>query len=153
MRRKDKEFTDKAVIEDILNRAELVRIAMVDGQEPYVVTMNYAYKDNALFLHCALEGRKMDILKRNNRVAFTVDTDVSLRLDEKACDSTICYRSVFGTGYASLVEDPDQKARALDWIMDKHGGQGGYAYPAQVLARTAVLRIDIDYLSGKKSGY
>lgn len=153
MRRKDKEITELTAIQDILARAELVRVAMVDEGEPYLVTLNYAYKDNALYIHSATEGRKMDILKRNNRVAFIVDTDVVLFLGQEACDCTTRFKSVFGTGRACVVEDKDEKIHALDLIMEKHKGEGPYSYPDAMLARTGVMRIDIDYLSGKKSGY
>ncbi len=153
MRRKDKEITDKTLMEDILNRSELVRLAMVDGGEPYVVTLNYVYKDNALYIHSAPEGRKIDILRRNNRVAFTVDTDVSLYLGKEACDCTTHYKSVFGTGEAFFVEGLEEKAHALDWLMVKHGGQGNNAYPESLLGRTAILRIAIESLTGKKSGF
>ena len=152
MRRKNKEITDSDNIFEILHKAEVVHLAMVDEKEPYLVSMNYGFKDNALYLHSALEGRKIDILKHNNRVAFTVETDVSLLLGEGACDCTTSYKSVFGTGFASFVEGLEGKAEALNIIMEKHSGRGDYTFPEALLTRTAIIRIDIDSLSGKRSG-
>ncbi len=152
MRRKEKEITDAHIISEILNKAETVHFAMVDDHEPYAVTMNYGYRDHALYLHCAPEGRKIDILRRNSRVAFTVETDVSLSLGSEACQCTTIYKSVFGTGFACFVEDLEGKKAALDIIMEKHSGPGNYTYPEALLKRTAIIRVDIDFLSGKKSG-
>lgn len=153
MRRKDKEITDSKIITEILQQAEIVRLAMVDGVEPYIVSMNYTFKDNALFLHSASEGRKVDILKRNNRVAFTVDIDVSLFLGEEASECSTYYKSVFGTGFANFVDNPEEKIQALNGIMEKHTGKGDCFYPEALLNRTAIIRVDIDFVSGKKSGY
>jgi nitroimidazol reductase NimA-like FMN-containing flavoprotein (pyridoxamine 5'-phosphate oxidase superfamily) len=153
MRRKDKEITDINIINEILSVAEIIRLAMVDGDEPYVVSMNYVYMDNALFMHSALEGRKIDILKRNSRVAFTVDTDVSIILGDQASACTTRYNSVFGTGRAVFVGKTEDKIKVLNAIMDKHGGNGEYHYPEAVLNMTGIIRVDIDFLSGKKSGF
>ena len=75
MRRKDREVTTVDGIKEILDSCKTACIAMVDGGAPYVVPLNYGYeiKDGNLimYFHCAKEGRKIDILKRNNKVCFT----------------------------------------------------------------------------------
>ena len=70
MRRKDKEIIDKELIEEILERNRICRIGFVDGERPYIIPMNYGYKDNNLYVHSALEGKKIDILNINNNVTF-----------------------------------------------------------------------------------
>ena len=70
MRRKDKEITDEKVINEILEKAKVCRLALFDKDYPYIVPMNYGYKDNALFFHVAKEGKKIDLIKRNNNVRF-----------------------------------------------------------------------------------
>lgn len=65
MSRKDKEITGPKIIEDLLRTADIVRIAMIDGDEPYLVPLNYGYQNNALYIHCAKEGRKINIIKKN----------------------------------------------------------------------------------------
>jgi hypothetical protein len=152
MRRKDKEITDKAVIENILKEAEVIRIAMVDDGEPYLVAMNYTYQDGAIYMHSALEGRKIDILRKNSRVAFQADTNVGLALSPEAHECTTRYKSVFGTGKAVLIDDHEAKVKALDAIMFKHTGHHGHHYPENVLNKTLAIRIDIDSITGKKSG-
>ncbi|NJD04112.1 MAG: hypothetical protein FIA99_16290 [Ruminiclostridium sp.] len=82
MRRKYKEITDKQLINDILSKAEIIRLAMIDNGNPYLVAMNYAYIDGCLYMHSAKEGRKIDILSKNNKVAFQTDTGVELVLNK-----------------------------------------------------------------------
>ncbi len=77
MRRKDKEITDKRGIEEILRKALVCRVAMCNGESPYCVPMNFCYMNGSLYLHSAKEGKKLEILRRNNRVCFEVDVDVS----------------------------------------------------------------------------
>ena len=72
MRRKDREVTQKEELIEILDSCKTACIAMIDGDIPYNVPLNYGYEfkgdDLILFFHCAKEGRKIDIIKNNNRV-------------------------------------------------------------------------------------
>lgn len=153
MRRKDREITDKQTIEKILNDAQVVRIAMVDDGEPYIVAMNFAYTDGVLYMHSAREGRKVDILKKNNKVAFQADTGVELVIGDEACSCSTRYMSVFGTGRAFLLEDIAEKTGALNAIMQKHTGRDGFEYPEKVFDRTLAIKVEIESMTGKKSGY
>lgn len=152
MRRKDREITDKALIDKILKDAEVIRIAMVDDGEPYLVAMNFALQDGAIYMHSALEGRKIDILRKNNKVAFQTDTNVGLVLLPEAHACTTRYRSVCGTGKAVLLEGREEKIKALDAIMFKHTGKQDHQYPENVLNKILIIRVDIDSITGKKSG-
>lgn len=51
MRRKQFEIKDKRIIEEILSKSEVCRIALVDGDRPYIVPLNYGYKDHAIYFH------------------------------------------------------------------------------------------------------
>lgn len=153
MRRKDKEITDKEQIDKILSEAEVIRLAMVDAGEPYLVAMNFAYVDGYLYMHSAKEGRKIDILKKNNKVAFQTDMDVKLVLREEACSCTTRYMSVFGTGRAILIDEKEEKAKVLDALMAKHTGRVGLQYPEKVLEKTLAIKVEIESMTGKKSGY
>ena len=75
MRRKDKEIRDKEVIDIIIKRAKVCRIGLSDNNTPYIVPMNYGFKDNCLYFHSAPEGKKIDIIKRKNIVRFEIDID------------------------------------------------------------------------------
>ncbi len=153
MRRKDKEIIDRNVIDKILDEAQILRIAMVDGAEPYLVAMNYVYMDGALYMHSAQQGRKIDILRRNNSVAFQTETAVELYTGEDVCDYSMKYLSVSGLGRASFINDNKVKTEVLNGITQKHAGKSGYEFPEVMLEMTLVIKIEIDSIAGKKSKY
>lgn len=153
MRRKDKEIHDKSIMLKILDEANSLRLAMCEGNQPYIVPLCFGYADGCIYLHSAKKGRKLEILKENNKVAFQADTAVDLETDDSACEWGMKYMSVAGSGKASFVEDADLKRNALDVIMKKYSGRAGFEYSEAVLNNTVVIRIDIDEMTGKKSGY
>ena len=78
MRRKDLEVSERAEVEAILAEATVCRLAMCDGDQPYVVPLSFGYRDGTLYFHTAMEGKKLCILAKNNRVCFEVDVDQEL---------------------------------------------------------------------------
>ncbi|MEW6553786.1 MAG: pyridoxamine 5'-phosphate oxidase family protein [Actinomycetota bacterium] len=153
MRKREKEITDPAVIEEVINRASVCRIAMCDGGKPYVVPMNFGYRDGRVYLHAAREGRKLDILRENNHVCFEVDVDHELETAGHSCGYDMRYRSVIAFGKAFLVEDDDEKRRGLDAIMEHYGEEGPHLYREKNLSLTQVIRIDIEEITAKANGY
>ena len=152
MRRQDRAITDQSALEAILRRATVCRIAMCDGQLPYVVPVCFGYAGDRLYLHCASAGRKVDVLKRNPRVCFEVDVDQEPIRGPQPCSWSIKYRSVIGFGNAVFVETHDEKRRALDLLMAHYGGEAS-SYPQDALDRVTIIRIDIESLTGKQAGY
>lgn len=152
MRRQDREITVSAGIEDVLRRARVLYLAMVDGDRPYVLPLSYGFDGSALYLHCASEGRKIDVLRAQPRVGFAVSIDHELIIGKVPCGWGFRYRSVVGEGTVAFVEDEAEKRHGLDALMAQHGGTGG-EYSPEALAQTVVLRIDITALSGKRAGY
>ncbi len=153
MRRKDREVTDIEVIRAILDKAQFLHLAMIDGNKPYVVPLHYGYtlEDGRLtmYLHSAKEGRKLDVLQQNSAVAFVLETDVSLISGgELACKYGSAYASVMGEGKATILTDPDQKAAALQILMLT---QTGRAFPitSAMAESVAVIRVDVDAFSAK----
>jgi len=148
MRKKEREITDKSVLEELLLRAKVCRLGLFDGQWPYVVPVNFGYAKGCLYIHSSLKGRKMDILRTNPKVCFEVDTDVEVVAGERPCDYTTNYKSVIGFGQAVLLGDEAEKLEGLRAIMRRHGGpQEGFR--PEVLPKTAVIRIDIVTMTGK----
>ena len=78
MRRKEKEITDKTAIESIILRSSVCRLALSEDNHPYIVPLCFGYKDNTLYFHSALEGKKLDIMKNNNNVCFEFDIDYQI---------------------------------------------------------------------------
>ena len=153
MRRKDREITDETAIRSILDKAQVVHLAMIDGDRPYVVPMNYGYALAAgrltLYLHGAKEGRKLDVLQQNDRVAFVLETDVSpVSGGDIPCKYGEAYASVMGEGTAVLLDDPVQKIEALQILMKTQTGRDFDVTPDMADA-VAVLRIDVDSFTAK----
>ncbi len=102
MRRKDREVTDMAVIEEILQSCKTCHVAMIDGSEPYVVPLSYGWERNGnvltLYFHCAWEGRKLEILRKNNRVCFEISREGKLLHAQVPCNLGYDYSSMIGYG-------------------------------------------------------
>ena len=152
MRRKDREITDQASIEAILRRATVCRIGLVGKEGPYVIPMSFGYDAHCLYLHCASEGKKLDLIREDPRVAFEVDLDHEVVPQVSPCGWTLRYRSVVGSGRAVLVEDPEEKRRGLEIILRQHGGTLGQVGETD-LAQVSVVRIEASEMTGKESGY
>lgn len=86
-------------------------IALSDNNNPYMVPMNFGYKDRYLYLHSSPEGRKIEILKENNKVSFGVEIKTELVKSESACNWGMKYMSVIGEGYAEFLEDSKRKSK------------------------------------------
>ena len=152
MYRSDKLISDPKIIEQILNESSICRIAFsVDG-EAYIVPVNFGYKDNKLYIHSAPEGKKIDFLKKNNRICFEMELDHEIIKDKVACKWTTKYRSVIGYGTISIVQEKSQKIEGLDIIMSKYGGPDKNTYPDAILKKMILLVIEIDTLTAKQSG-
>ena len=153
MRRTDKEIANREGIEDILRRGRVCHLGLCDKDVPYVVPMNYGYRGNSLYLHSSSEGRKIDLIRRNNRAAFCIYIDAEPVSGEAACKWTMKYRSVMGEGKITLIERAVEKEVALQAIMLQQAGPGEYSFERASVDKIAILRLDIEKISGKKSGY
>lgn len=153
MRRKDKQIAGRKEIEDILGKGIVCSIAFSDGNKPYLVTVNYGYREGVIFIHSAMTGRKIDLALKNPHVCFQVVLEKELVKGDDACrDFTMKYRSVVGYGRISIVKDADEKREALSVLMKQHTGRGNFEFRDNSVAETAILKIIIDEITGKKSG-
>lgn len=152
MRRKDNEIQSREEIIGIIAKAPVCRLGLCGENVPYVVPLNFGYRDGCLFLHCAKEGRKMDMIRANPRVCFEMDTDVEVIQAEQPCDWGMRFASVIGFGTASVLEDPEEKTRGLDAIMEHYSSGLPQPYPESYLKQTAVIRIEVEEMTGKRSG-
>jgi len=154
MRRKEREITDIDEISSIISCSDVCRIALSDNNIPYIVTMNFGYAGGAekkLFFHCAKEGKKLEIIRKNKLVCFEIDTDHQLYKGEKACDFGMSYRSVVGWGNIEIITDEEEKKRGLDYIMSHYSDRVDFSYEKSVFDRTIILRLEISEMKGKKA--
>lgn len=153
MRRKDKEITDFAVLEDVLEKALVCRIAFNGEDGPYIVPVNFGYRPGFIYAHSASEGKKIDLIRRDNRVCFEVETDVSFTPGNSGpCKWTTKYRSIIGFGKASIVTGLDEKLEALNIILG-HYSPDKFEIPANACEKLVVIKIAIDSMTGKISGF
>ena len=153
MRRKDREIENINDIETIIAKADVCRIAMIDGDEPYIVALNFGYKSGnpaCLYFHCANEGRKINIIKKNNKVCFQMDIDHELITAEKACGYTMKFKSVVGLGKIYPVENKQEKIEGLHYIMKQYSEREGFTYEEKMLDVTTVLRLEVSEITAKQ---
>ena len=150
MRRKEKEITNREEIENILRQSKVCRLAMVDGDKPYMVPLNFGYSDGCLFFHCAKQGRKIDLIKKNPNICFEVDELIRLKKASLACDWGIDFKSVIGSGKAQFLEDSKEKIQALNAIMSQYSGRT-FEYTDEMLEKTHVIKVVIKEMTGKQS--
>ncbi len=127
MRRNDRAVTDIHEIKDILESCKTCHLAMIDGDRPYVVPLSYGYdvaeQALTLYFHCAMEGRKIDILHKNNQVCFEMCIEGEpIFASEAPCDSGYYYSSVIGDGEAVFITDVEEKCDALSALMKRQAG-------------------------------
>lgn len=153
MRRKEKRITDPERIETVFKKGIICRLALIDDGEPYIVPLNYGYRNGTLYFHSATEGRKVNILRKNPHVAFEIETDVELASAGDACGWGCRFRSLMGTGTVEFLDDPADRREALTILMEHQTGRGGWSFPDAMLAKTLCFRLVPDSVSGKFSGY
>ena len=152
MRKKNQEIKSSGELETIFRNAKIVRIAIMDGEKPYLVPLNYGYRHNCLYIHCAKEGKKLDLLRKNNNVCFEIESDVKIISGEKACQWTTSFRSVVGYGEIEIIEDQQQKIEALKILMTHFGAPHLQDFDERTVQRTTILKLNIAEMTGKVSG-
>jgi nitroimidazol reductase NimA-like FMN-containing flavoprotein (pyridoxamine 5'-phosphate oxidase superfamily) len=153
MRKKDREIKDAKELEEILQKADVCRIAFAVDGIPYIVAMNFGYvwKDRlTLYFHCAKEGKKLELMKSNNMVCFEMDIDHEIVEAAIACDWGMKYRSIVGLGSIETIEEETEKKKGLDCIMDHYRFNGKKEYGEKVLNITEILRLTVTEFTGKK---
>ncbi len=127
MRRADREVKNREEIINILNSCKTASIAMIDRNMPYVVPMSYGYEfvDDSLVLyfHCATEGKKLDILKENNRVCFDIFCEGTPVHAEIPCNFGYYFSSIIGNGTAEIIDNSTEKCYSLEKIFAHQAGR------------------------------
>ncbi len=153
MRRSDREITDLNEIYEVMKQCDVCNLAFYQDNYPYVIPLNFgvAFENGTfqLYFHAAKEGTKLELMKKNNHVAFSMDHGHNLVMgDNGTC--TMEYESVCGNGTLEFLPE-EQKVMALDYIMDQYrAGENLKHYPEQVLKMTEVLELKVNEITGKR---
>ncbi len=152
MTRREREVTDINEIIKILDESKVLHLGMVDGDEPYVVPMNYGYTlENGkltIWLHGAKRGRKLDVMRANPKVFFEMECGITPFEGEIACKYGITYASIMGKGIAEIVEDIETKKYALSILMKTQTGKD-FEFEDKMAAVVSIIRIDVSEFTAK----
>lgn len=151
MRRKNKEIQNRSIIEEILHNTLICRMGIITDDVPYIVPVNYGYKDGCIYIHSAPEGRKIDLLRLNNKVSFEIEYDHEIMDEGDSCDCTTKYRSLMGVGFVDILTDYNDKIHGLDILMKQHGRDQN-SYKKKLVDNMVILKLNIHEVTGKQSG-
>lgn len=121
-----------------------------DGGYPYTVPMSHVYHDGSLYFHSAVSGHKLDAAKRESRCSFCV-----INRDEvKPSEFTTYFRSAIAFGKITVIEDPQEKLKALRLLGERFGPGDEEQLRDEIdgaINRVTVMRMDIEHLTGKEA--
>jgi nitroimidazol reductase NimA-like FMN-containing flavoprotein (pyridoxamine 5'-phosphate oxidase superfamily) len=154
MRRNEKAILDFKIIEKILTTSEVGRLGTIskDGF-PRIKPVNFVYEKNAIYIHSAIQGEKIDDIILNSRVCFEIDIPIGyISAVTTACRASYAFRSVMILGRASILQADLEKKNIFTKLMEKHQPELdlGNSIPAK-LENVAIIKIDILELTGKES--
>ena len=152
MTKRELQITDPEQTRAILDTAKVLRLGLAVNNEPYVVPMNYGYTmENGrltLYLHSAVRGKKLDMIRANPNVFFELDCDLKPFDGVKPCQYGLSYSSIMGRGKAVLVEDAEEKMEAMTVLMKTQTGKD-FSFNEQLVSIVAVVRIDVAEYTAK----
>ena len=150
--KRERQVTDPEQILHILDTGKVLHLGLAVNDEPYVVPMNYGYtmEDGklTLYLHSALKGKKLDMMRANPRVFFEIDCDLQPFEGRVPCQYGLVYSSVMGRGTATIVEDVEEKKQAMTILMKTQTGKD-FSFEDRLVSIVAVIRIDVAEYTAK----
>lgn len=154
MRRSDREVKNISEILEIIERCEVCRVALNgDDGYPYIVPLNFGHcQENGgtvLYFHCAMQGKKLDLIKMDNRASFEMDCSCELVPRDFEGECTMAYESVIGRGRVEFVGDED-KIKALEVLM-RHYHKGEFTINEAVAKYTCVFKLIVEEMTGKRN--
>lgn len=147
-------ITDKKEIDAIIAKCDICFVGLADTDgTPYVLPMNFGYKDGTVYLHSAQEGRSIDIISRNPRVCITFSTDHALVFQhpQVACSYRMRSTSVIGWGSVVYEEDFDKKREALDIIMKQYV-EREFVYSDPAVCNVKIWKVELEQMTCKAFG-
>lgn len=152
MRRSDREIKERKEIIGVIEKCDVCRLALNDEGYPYILPLNFGMEIEeetiVLYFHGATEGKKYDLIAKDNRASFEMDCGHRLVTNEEKGSCTMEYESVIGQGRIEIVPDA-QKYAALKILM-KHYHKEDFAFEKAVIPKTTVFKLTVGSITGKK---
>lgn len=153
MRRKDREVTSPERAVEIINACDCCRLGLRDGDEVYIIPMNFGFEHRngqlTLFFHGSKDGRRAAFVPLQKSTSFEMDVNHALLEGIYGCDYSYRYSSVMGTGKLTLAEG-EEKLRGLEAIMRHYSGKGQWRFKTEALERIQVLKLSVEKWSCKE---
>jgi nitroimidazol reductase NimA-like FMN-containing flavoprotein (pyridoxamine 5'-phosphate oxidase superfamily) len=146
--------TEQAEIEAVIRRCKICFVGMADTDGmPYVLPMNFGYRDGVVILHSALEGTHVDTVRRNPNVCIVFNTDSELvyQHPDVACSYRMRSQTVIGWGKVVFEEDFDRKTEALNLLMQQYSDKP-FKYSKPAVVNTKIWHIRLDKVSCRSFG-
>ena len=152
MTKRERQITDESQIMAILDAGKVLHLGLAVDNEPYVVPMNYGYTHEdgklVMYLHSAQRGKKLDMMRSNPKVFFEIDCDHVPFAGELPCQYGLSYSSVMGKGIARIVEDVEEKKKAMSILMKTQTNKD-FTFEDRLVSIVAVIRIDVEAYTAK----
>ena len=152
MTKRERQITDEKQIMDIMDAGKVLHLGLAVDNDPYVVPMNYGYTREegklVIYLHSAVQGKKLDMIRSNPKVFFEIDCDRTPFEGEVPCQYGLSYSSVMGKGVARIVEDVEEKKKAMSILMKTQTGKD-FTFEDRLVSIVAVIRIDVAEYTAK----
>jgi len=152
MRRTDREILNMDEILEIINKCDVCRLALFDEEYPYIIPMNFGFEYQnqriIIYLHCANEGKKLELIYKNKKVSFEMDCSHKLIQGNKPCDCTMEYESVIGNGIIEIMKD--NKEEALTALMKHYSKVEIFTFSDKMLLATTTLKITVEKITAKR---
>lgn len=152
MRRRDREIKEFDEIVKIIKKCDSLVLGLNDEGYPYLVPLNFGMdiEDGQLYLyfHCAKEGKKLDLIQKDNRATFEMDCNHNFILYEERMSCTMGYESVIGQGTVEIVAE-DKKYDALKILMRQYHAED-FQFNTDMIKVTTLLRLKVEKLTGKR---
>lgn len=141
-------------IHAIITSCKICFVGMADGEgKPYVLPMNFGFKNETIYLHSAQEGHSIRVLEQNPKVCITFCTPPELiyQHPEVACSYRVQSKSVLCEGTVEFIENFDEKVHALNAIMRQYTDKT-FKYSKPSVVNVKVWSVNIKRFSAKEFG-
>ncbi len=147
--RREKKAMDMSLVDALIKNGEYGDLAVLDTNGyPYAVPVNYVSDETHIYVHCALEGAKLDAIAAYDKVSFTIvgrHSVVANRFSSNF-ESVVCF------GKARLIDEPSEKIRLLEQFIYKYAPDfevSGLKYVSNDYMKTTMIAIEIEHKTGK----
>lgn len=152
MRRNDREIKERNEIIKVMEKCDVCRLALNDEGYPYIVPMNFGMNDEdgklTLYFHCANDGKKLDLIRKDGRASFEMDCEHRLLTNYDEMNCTMEYESVIGRGEIKILGE-EEKMNALRILM-KHYHHENFPINEKIFPITTVFSLTVSEITGKR---